>query len=438
MKMKILIMGSLCLYFSASAQQESILQELKVGDSMPDMEFPNVINYKKPVLKISDFKDQLLILDFWGTFCTVCMQEMPRLHELTKLFPGNFSVIGVNHYKKDDKKTLEKFIAVRKKSFSFTTLYDEQRLPLLFPHHAYPHSVWIYKNKVIAITGSEAITENAIRSVLKYGKVNTYTKDDYVFKKNQPLFLNSNSVDPAPYFSWHLFTGFSPNMTNFDVRRNDEGTKITGYNLSNVRKLVLYQFAYPEFGHFDHNRVIYKVQDPANYSMDSTSFGWKQKNLYTYQSYFSPRSPAEARLILQEHLKEVFDMTIDSALVEKPCLVISKIPNKFRSIASKKEVQYTNWWDYDGQPIKINRMDFKDVIEQMNAESKVPMIDETGIIGQVDLTLPRELSSIKELNLTLSKFGLQVQLLPRKLYYLVLSEPELTDRPITSFISLKQ
>jgi hypothetical protein len=118
-------------------------------------------------------------------------------------------------------------------------------------------------------------------------------------------------------------------------------------------------------------------------------------------------------------------MSLDSELIERSCLVISKIDKKFKSITSKSTTLKTNWWQYDSLPIQITGMPFASVVEQMDVVSKIPIIDETGITGLVDLTLPRDLNNIDRLNSYLRIAGLKISLQTRKLYYAIFSEPEL-------------
>ncbi|MGZ4100208.1 MAG: TlpA family protein disulfide reductase, partial [Bacteroidia bacterium] len=50
---------------------------LKVGDKVPDITFSNVVNYKSATLKLSEFKGQVIMLDFWATWCSSCLAAFP-------------------------------------------------------------------------------------------------------------------------------------------------------------------------------------------------------------------------------------------------------------------------------------------------------------------------------------------------------------------------
>lgn len=51
---------------------------------LPDLEIQNADD--KP-LKLSDFKGKVVLLNFWATWCTPCVKEMPSLDRLQAAFP---------------------------------------------------------------------------------------------------------------------------------------------------------------------------------------------------------------------------------------------------------------------------------------------------------------------------------------------------------------
>ena len=75
-----LLFGVIISSMDVNAQQKSNAF-LKVGDYLPDMQL-QMENYHSPTAKLSDFKGKLLILDFWGTWCTPCVAALPELERL--------------------------------------------------------------------------------------------------------------------------------------------------------------------------------------------------------------------------------------------------------------------------------------------------------------------------------------------------------------------
>ncbi len=62
-------------------------------------------------LKLADYKDKVLIVNFWATWCGPCRQEIPHLITLRQEFKDEgFEVIGVTHTSNDpDPETVKEF-----------------------------------------------------------------------------------------------------------------------------------------------------------------------------------------------------------------------------------------------------------------------------------------------------------------------------------------
>jgi len=60
--------------------------------TMPDVPFADI--HGKPV-RISDFKGKPLLVNFWATWCTPCVVELPELKRFAQYYDGKLQVIGV-------------------------------------------------------------------------------------------------------------------------------------------------------------------------------------------------------------------------------------------------------------------------------------------------------------------------------------------------------
>ncbi|HZZ28931.1 MAG TPA: carboxypeptidase regulatory-like domain-containing protein [Pirellulales bacterium] len=67
----------------------------QLGDRMPDFEFQTLDGAKK---KLSDFRGQYVLIDFWATWCNSCVAELPQLQSLQDQpsASGKLAVLGVN------------------------------------------------------------------------------------------------------------------------------------------------------------------------------------------------------------------------------------------------------------------------------------------------------------------------------------------------------
>ena len=62
-------------------------------------------------LRLSDFRGKFVMLDFWGTWCAPCLNELPHLKKLSQSFSEELKVIGLAH---DDPRNLADFVKENK------------------------------------------------------------------------------------------------------------------------------------------------------------------------------------------------------------------------------------------------------------------------------------------------------------------------------------
>lgn len=68
------------------------LTQITVGQPAP--EITGINQFGEP-MKLSDFRGKVVVLDFWGSWCGPCIQDLPQLNDLAKLYPDDVAVIGI-------------------------------------------------------------------------------------------------------------------------------------------------------------------------------------------------------------------------------------------------------------------------------------------------------------------------------------------------------
>ncbi len=84
---------------AAGAVGEDPFQVLRLvrpapSTSAPDFSVPGLAG---PVLRLSDFKDRVVFLNFWATWCPPCKEEMPSMERLYRRFrERGFTMVAIS------------------------------------------------------------------------------------------------------------------------------------------------------------------------------------------------------------------------------------------------------------------------------------------------------------------------------------------------------
>jgi peroxiredoxin len=98
----IVILGG-AAYFALRQRQA---RPLAIGDSAPDFSVPTLDSGS---LHLKDFRGQVVVLNFWATWCPPCVEETPSLEQFAEKMRGH-GVIVLSVSVDEDPKALLNFI----------------------------------------------------------------------------------------------------------------------------------------------------------------------------------------------------------------------------------------------------------------------------------------------------------------------------------------
>lgn len=80
--------------FNELNNNSELLTDFKLlGEEAPDFELRTPDG---KVLRLSDFRGKVVLLDFWATWCAPCRRSIPDLVELQKEFADELVIIGIS------------------------------------------------------------------------------------------------------------------------------------------------------------------------------------------------------------------------------------------------------------------------------------------------------------------------------------------------------
>ena len=155
MMMAVLIVCALLTGCGASASEDSddstqtsgkdsrVYVALKEGDAMRD--FTAEVNDGSS-FTLSDHEGEVILLNFWATWCGPCVEEMPAFQKLYEEYGDKISILAVDV--SEDKETVDSFLA--DKDYTFPIAYDEDgSVSNKYPTEGIPYTLVIGKDGTV-------------------------------------------------------------------------------------------------------------------------------------------------------------------------------------------------------------------------------------------------------------------------------------------------
>ncbi len=396
-----------------SGAQSPPVKALTIGDTVPDMPTGIMINYSKPSARLSDFKNDLVILDFWSTWCVPCIQALPEFQQLQQKFDGRVQFI-LSTSQEPDK--IQKFL--QQKDISLPCFVEDKILPEYFPHNSVPHEVWINKGRVIAITYAQEVTEENIQKVLNGEEISvTEKKARFDYDISQPLLVSGNGGNGNDLLYHSVITGYLDGISGAGGVSTDSLNRFK-IRVINAAIARLYATAAKQY-HLDFtlpNRTLIESdeQEKINPSARPEYTPLVRKYFYSYELVIPASDRANTGILMMEDLNRYFGMVyhIHAAIESRKvlCWVLRKVDGpllirtKHQATGGISQKEGSELWQ--NQPFAS----FFYALSYINQKQPHPFIDKTGITGNVDIELPLNLPDVPALQSYLQKYQLRLAL----------------------------
>jgi len=437
---KLLKLIIILLQLSASTFSQNVMlntpSNLKVGDYTPDILITKIINNDKSSAKISDFKDQLLLIDFWSTTCSACIEALPKLDSLQKQFDERIKILPVNY---ESVTVVSKFL--KKGGYNLPSVAEDKILSKWFKHRVLPHEVWIYKGKIIGITDGQYVDARNIQKVLNGETINWPIKDDFLnYDYSKPIFkknTDQNYYHPAYIAITGYQIGALPKIgTVIDSIQNTRRDYIINYSI-----LRAYQVLWKElidinqipsaagggtgnFGGFTPTQLILEVKNPNKYIYNNEIYReeWNRKNLVSYEC-ISSNVNIDKKIEYQNMIND-FDRLLglhgrwEKQLTKCFSLVQIDTKTHLKTIGGPtKFIVY-------GSVKKLRNSPLRNIVYWMNSiPGNPPIFDESNYKELVDLNLNiNSWKDIPKLKKELQQYGLDLKEESRIIDVFILTE----------------
>lgn len=436
---KFIIILILFVYGNTVNAQQT--KPLTIGDECPDFSFDNLVNFPQKSARLSDFKDKLVILDFWATWCSPCVAFIPKAEELQKKFQDRLQFIPITY---EDSRTFTNFAANFKKFKGILPASETGNISLrqYFNYLYVPHYVWIKNKKVVAITGYQEVTEQNIQLVINNSAVLMPTKNDPLrlnVKYDKPVFVATNPIIEKGVTN---YTPVDEDMILYHstLTRENRGFRSgADYSLPNTFATFNASIGglYRDYanginggsGFVYVNRTVIETDSVLARNIQYDTFfdpirknapkeeerKWALSNAYCYEITTSPMMDTKAKFhLMLNELNNYFGLLYNiTGGIEKrkmKCLVLirttaddkmaAKQSNDFGSTPVNSKDKFT-------LVVKNKSVAFFLSTFRQTMQHLPPIEDGTGYTGKIDIAINTKLSDVNLVNAELEKYGLK-------------------------------
>jgi len=395
--MKQIILLTLLLIIGSVA-----FSQVKIGQQVPDIRVSALLNAPVKTTNLKNFKGKVVLLEFWATWCSPCVDAMGHLQALQKIYGKNLQVIAVGN----ETEVRTKQFLINRPSNLWFAVDTADVLKKAFPHRIIPHSALIDKNgTVVAITEPANITTKVIADVIADRTINLPLKQDDLTDEPFDTYFAADTNIKGRFIIQPEIKGQGSASRRYDADPVFAGRRMS---MMNVSLELAYRIA---CGNIPYDRTINlaskenKAEYEKLYCIDIiVPKGQQQALLPTLKEQLESHWPLRAGI--EKRMKNVYVLCIADS---------SKISLLKRSAATVSESDGSQG-AFSG--VKLQLHDIGDYLESFGQVNK-PVVDETGDSNFYDINLAFMAEKKGDLQNALNNIGLKLVETDREISMLV-------------------
>jgi len=152
--------GKLSLFDNSSTGDGGAMALIEYEGPAPDFELPDV---NGQMVRLSDLEGQVVVVNFWATWCGPCVREMPLFQEYQDRYGPGLVVLGVNE--EESPETVREF--VDELGISYTILIDrDTKAASIYKVMMLPTTLFIDKEGILRFTHYGTLDEEQFSNYL--------------------------------------------------------------------------------------------------------------------------------------------------------------------------------------------------------------------------------------------------------------------------------